>query len=196
MRLTGQLALPRCPHCGVDSPMLPLQHQFQTANVDATHKRVWVVYSCRRCGGAILASGQQINGEVQEMYPAGRDVDESVPDTPRQYLLQAMNSRHAPAGAVMLAASSVDAMLKAKGLNDGSLFSRIDKAVIDNLITSEMAAWAHEVRLEANGQRHADNQISLPSTADANRVIQFAEALAQFLFVLPDRVSRGRTASG
>lgn len=176
--------------------MLPIQHQFQTASADGNNKRAWIVYACRRCGGAILASGEQINGEVKEMFPSARDVEESVPDTPRQYLLQAMNSRHAPAGAVMLAASSVDAMLKAKGYNDGSLYSRIDKAVTDHLITSEMGAWAHEVRLEANGQRHADGQFSMPTPADANRVIAFAEALAEFLFALPARVSRGRTASG
>lgn len=196
MRLKGQLDLPRCPHCGVDSPMLPMQHQFGTASADGTNKRVWVVYACRRCGGAILASGSQINADVAEIFPSERNVEESVPDTPRQYLLQAMNSRNAPAGAVMLAASSVDAMLKAKGYNDGSLYSRIDKAVADHLITSEMGAWAHEVRLEANGQRHADGQFSLPTIADANRVISFAEALAEFLYALPARVSRGREAGG
>ncbi|TAL74802.1 MAG: DUF4145 domain-containing protein [Rhodanobacter sp.] len=193
MRLEGQLRLPRCPHCGVDSPMLPMVHQFGTADAAGTNKRTWLVYSCRRCGGAILAGGAQVNQPVQEMYPSSRDVDESVPDTPKQYLTQAMNSRHAPAGAVMLAASAVDAMLKAKGYSDGSLYSRIDGAAANHLITSEMALWAHEVRLEANGQRHADGQFTLPSVEDANRVIAFAEALAEFLFILPARVSRGRT---
>jgi hypothetical protein len=195
MKLAGQLNLPRCPHCGVDTPMLPAQQQFETSNSTGTYKRLWMTYACKRCGGAILASSLQLNGEVIEMFPTSRDVDASVPDVPRQYLLQAMNSLHAPAGAVMLTASSVDAMLKSKGYSDGSLYSRIDKAVTEHLITSEMGAWAHEVRLEANGQRHADGQLSLPTTADATRVIAFAEALAEFLFALPGRVSRGRIAS-
>ena len=43
-------------------------------------------------------------------------------------------------------------MLKAKDYTEGSLYSRIDKAVEDRLITKEMAAWAHEVRLDANDQ--------------------------------------------
>ena len=94
----------------------------------------------------------------------------------------------------MLAASAIDAMLKAKGYNDGSLYSRIDQAVEDHLITAEMGLWAHEVRLEANGQRHADAQFTLPTITDANRVIAFAESLAEFLFALPARVSRGRTS--
>ena len=55
-----------------------------------------------------------------------------------------------------------------------------------------MAAWAHEVRLDANDQRHADEGAPLPAEADAAKVIEFAKALAEFLFVLPARVARGR----
>lgn len=92
----------------------------------------------------------------------------------------------------MLTASAVDAMLKDKGFKDGSLYTRIDTAAKDHLITDEMAAWAHEIRLDANDQRHADEEGVLPSAADAEKVIEFASALAQFLYVLPARVERGR----
>jgi hypothetical protein len=92
----------------------------------------------------------------------------------------------------MAAASAVDAMLKEKGLTEGSLYSRIDAAAEAHLITNEMKAWAHEVRLDANDQRHADLQAPLPDADDARRVIDFADALAMFLFVLPNRVNRGR----
>ena len=54
-----------------------------------------------------------------------------------------------------------------------------------------MGTWAHHIRLDANDQRHADEDASLPSTADAQRAIEFAKALAEFLFVLPARVQRG-----
>jgi hypothetical protein len=49
-----------------------------------------------------------------------------IPDRAREYLEQAISSISAPAGAIMLAASSVDAMLKEKGLNSGKLYSRIN----------------------------------------------------------------------
>lgn len=68
----------------------------------------------------------------------------------------------------------------------------IQSAVDAHLITSEMGAWAHEVRLDANDQRHSDEQAPLPSEADAAKVIEFANALAQFLYVLPAMVVRGR----
>jgi len=92
----------------------------------------------------------------------------------------------------MLTASCVDAMLKDKGYKTGSLKARIDEAADAHLITPEMAAWAHEIRLDANDERHADEGAALPNSADAEKAIEFAKALAQFLYVLPDRVARGR----
>ena len=82
-------------------------------------------------------------------------VQDEIPDRPRSYIQQAIDSIHAPAGAVMLAASAVDSMLKIKNYRDGSLYARIEQAVNDHLITQDMATWAHEVRLDANDQRHA-----------------------------------------
>lgn len=84
--------------------------------------------------------------DVTECYLSQPDADEAIPETPRQYLNQAFNSRHVP---------------------------------------------ADEVRLEANGQRHADANATLPNSSDAARAVEFAEALGQFLFVLPARVNRG-----
>jgi hypothetical protein len=95
----------------------------------------------------------------------------------------------------MLAASAVDSMLKIKGYKEGSLYARIEKAVEDQLITKEMATWAHEVRLDANDQRHVDEAAVLPTPEDAKRAIDFALALAQFLFVLPAQVQRGIDAA-
>jgi len=93
----------------------------------------------------------------------------------------------------MLAASSVDAMLKAKAYRARTLFDRINKAAEDHLITGEMAQWAHSVRLDANEPRHADEQAPLPSPEDARRSLDFALALGEFLFVLPSKVNRGIT---
>lgn len=87
-------------------------------------------------------------------------------------------------------------MLKLKGYSDGSLYSRIEKAAAEHIITNDMAMWAHEVRLDANDQRHADEAASLPSTDDARRVIDFAVALAEIMFVLPSKVQRGLLPKG
>jgi hypothetical protein len=55
--------------------------------------------------------------------------------------------------------------------------------------------WAHEIRLDANDQRHADEAQPLPDEAQAKKCLDFALALAEFLFVLPSKVQRGRNQS-
>jgi len=125
------------------------------------------------------------------IFPEPHSLDELIPERPRAYLQQAIESLHSPAGAVMLAASSVDSMLKLKGYKEGSLYSRIEKAAKDHLITTDMGKWAHNVRLDANDQRHADDNAPLPSVEDAKRCVDFAHSLAQFIFVLPARVQSG-----
>jgi hypothetical protein len=139
------------------------------------------------------ASSSDPSHIVTAQYPRSEALDHSaIPSRALEYLNQAIESIHSPAASVVVAASAVDAMLKAKGYNDGNLYTRINQAVTDHLITKEMGEWAHEVRLDANDQHHADDSAPLPTGPDAQRVIDFAKALSQFLFVLPAMVDKGR----
>lgn len=191
--LAQNLILPRCPHCSIASPNLFKVHQFETNDHLGQNKRTWVIYNCGSCGGAVSACSIHFGAEVNEYFPNSQSAKEDVPDRPRSFLQQAMESLHAPAGAVMLAGSAVDSMLKLKGYTEGSLYKRIESAASDHLITADMAIWAHEVRLDANDQRHADEASTLPTPEDAKRVIEFASAFAEYLFVLPSRIQRGIT---
>jgi hypothetical protein len=132
---------------------------------------------------------------LEEIYPQTSSLSDDIPPKAAAFLAQATESLHAPSGAVMLCASSVDAMLKEKGLKKGNLYSRIEEAARSGLITKEMAAWAHEVRLDANDERHADDNAGLPNEEDAKKCIDFVRALADFMFVLPARVERGRSSA-
>ena len=91
----------------------------------------------------------------------------------------------------MACASAVDAMLKEKEYKTGTLNERINKAAKDNLITASMAQWAHEVRLDANDQRHSDENAQLPTAKDVKLTFEFATAFAEYLFVLSSKVSHG-----
>ena len=137
--LGQQLVLARCPHCSVDQPSLLQCARFETSDFRGGSHRTWVAYRCARCGGVTTAWAPKGSNNVREIYPAPLEVDETLPDRAKEYLEQAINSINAPAGAVMLAASSVDAMLKAKGLTEGSLYARIKKAAEQHLITEDMA---------------------------------------------------------
>ena len=131
---------------------------------------------------------------MQNIYPL-QAVNEDLPFKVKEYLQQAIDSVFAPAGSVMLCANAVDAMLKEKGYIEGSLYTRINLASEDGLITKEMAAWAHQVRLDANDQRHSDVNASLPTVDDAKQSIEFTQTLAEFLFVLPSKITRGINAA-
>lgn len=192
IKLYNQLSLPRCPHCHVDTPSLSVRATVQTSNYSNSVKKLWKMYSCHRCGGIVTASSLYgENGLVEEIFPINKVIDDSLPEKVRAYLSQALESLHAPAGALMLCASAVDAMLKEKNYLQGSLHVRINKAVEDNLITSSMGKWAHQIRLDANEQRHADEESTLPTYQDAKRALDFALALGEFLFVLPNKVTKG-----
>lgn len=190
-KLDENLLLDRCPHCRVDRPNLTNKTTIKSTDHAGRGGRTWRIYQCARCGGLVLAAAQAGSDHVSEVYPTPVEIDTSIPERPRTFLSQAIDTIHAPSGSIMLSASAVDSMLKLKGYSDGTLYGRIDKAAHDHVITTDMASWAHEVRLDANDQRHADTDAPLPSEEDARRVVEFAMALAQIMFVLPSRVARG-----
>lgn len=130
----------------------------------------------------------------QNIYPSLRGVAPELPLSAQKYLQQAIAGLALPDGAAVLAASAVDTMLKSRGLIDGTLNSRIKQAAAQHLITAEMADWADEVRVGANEVRHADVQEPHKTPEEARRLVEFAEALGDFLFVFPARVAAGRAA--
>jgi hypothetical protein len=191
LSLSNILTLERCPHCNIDKPNLPRLWTGPTSDFKDTNRRQWATYVCQRCGGVVTACSQEKKDQVIDFFPKSAAIDQSIPERAKVFLRQAMDSLHSPSGAVMLAASAVDAMLKAKDYKQGSLYSRIDQSAADHVITPEMAKWAHQVRLDANDQRHADDDAQLPGPKDAQQAVEFALAFAQYLFVLPSRISKG-----
>ena len=196
------LKLDRCPHCGIAKPRLNYTDRVQTASHANADHREWCFYVCSHCGGVVMTMAPLLRvatsrdtmyaAHINGMWPSVDSAPEEPPDRAKHFLQQAMDSLHAASASIMCSASAVDAMLKDKGLTKGNLFDRIEDAAKQHLITDEMKAWAHEIRLDANDQRHADEAAPIPSDADARKAIEFAKALAQFLYVLPARVARGR----
>lgn len=194
--LEDYLRLDRCPYCSIDNPnLLALNESFVTKDDRDENPRLWRTYKCRRCGGVILGyanyNRKYNNYGFSGIYPSGQSVNPILPNRVKAYIQQAIDSTAAPSGAVMLCASAVDEMLKVKNYIQGSLYSRIEKATEEKLLTPDMATWAHQVRLDANDQRHADVNGGMPTIEDAKLVIEFTKTLAEFLFVLPAKVTRG-----
>lgn len=191
IELDYTLKLPRCPFCNVDRPNLTFEAEITPRDSEGNPRGIWRFYCCNRCGSVVTAWGHGHLNPVLGVIPEIKKLSDDIPKRPRAYLQQALESVHVPSGAVMLAASAIDSMLKDKGYTDGNLYPRIKQAASDNLITDGMAEWAHRVRLGANAERHADEDYDLPSIEDARKAIKLAEASAEFLYVLPAMVKQG-----
>jgi len=191
MAIKQVLELNRCPHCNIANPNIYLVHGCETNNAKGGNQRMWGIYCCKSCGGLVILSTRKNTDCILEIFPKSKTIDECIPERARVYLNQALETIMSPAGSIMLSASSIDAMLKDKGFKNGSLYDRIEEAVKNHLITEGMALWAHQIRLEANDQRHADENVDLPTQTDAERIIEFTMALAEFLYVLPHKVDKG-----
>ena len=131
------------------------------------------------------------NAPIECLYPEVKRAATEIPEPARKYLQQAFETLNAPDAAAVMAGSAVDAMLKHLKLVDGSVYSRIDEAVRQHILTAAMGEWAHEVRLGSNRPRHADVEDPHVSLKQAQQSVEFAEALGHFLFVLSSRVNKG-----
>ncbi len=196
-------AIRRCPHCGVASPYLPVKWAGTTKGSDAAFasERHWGAFCCSSCGGVIVAMSNSTTYDADLLdrpdlvFPKTPSAADDIPEVARKFLQQAMDTIHAPDASAVMAGSSVDAMLKAKGLTEGSLYSRIDQALSNGILTQGMADWAHEVRLGSNRPRHADGDNPHVTEEEARQSVDFAEALGNFLFVLTARIQRGIEAA-
>lgn len=191
----------RCPHCNIANPQLVKiwrsDQPVPRATTGPTSR--WAVYSCTSCGNLISAKGNPhetaADPIVIEIFPKPKAAHEDVPSIARTFLQQAYESLHAPDAAALMAGSAVDAMLKHLGYKEGTLYTRIDKAVEDHVLTENMGLWAHEVRLGSNRPRHSDENKPHVSSDEAKQAVEFAEALGNFLFVLTARINRGIEAA-
>jgi hypothetical protein len=192
--------LARCPHCNVANPnlMRVWGSQGKTVRRDGGLQKWWGAFGCASCGSIVVAKGDHAGAEfiIDEIFPRPKSAHEDVPEPARTFLQQAYDTLHAPDAAAVMAGSAVDAMLKAQGLVDGSVYQRIDQALAKNILTEGMAKWAHTVRLGANRPRHSDEKKPHVMPDEARQSVDFAEALGNFLFVLSARVNRGLKKAG
>ncbi|MCB9983289.1 MAG: DUF4145 domain-containing protein [Rhodospirillales bacterium] len=199
--------LERCPQCNVAKPHLSKVWGHNVC-VKGTDNISWGAFLCSSCNNLVFAKSARVHRDrsiinlnagdkllVENVYPRRKQITSDLPDSAKTYLKQALDSLHAPDGAVMLCASAVDSMLKDKGYEDGWLNDRITKAAEDGLFTKDMAEWAHMVRLEANNPRHADKKRPHMSTNDAEQALTFANALGMVLYELPAKIALGKESA-
>jgi hypothetical protein len=192
--------LPTCPYCGTGKPQTVMANPA-TDIIDHLSglKRTWQLFTLTCCGSLLSARGEPWSGGsgpgIENIYPDVRSAASEIPEPARTYLQQAFSTLHAPDAAAVMAGAAVDAMLKYFEFKKGSVYDRVNEAVDKHILTAGMGEWAHSVRLGSNRPRHADEERPHVTVEEAQRSVEFAEALGDFLFVLSDKIEKGKQAA-
>ena len=188
-----------CPHCGIrgvaftvltDLPVgidsLPLFDTFA---------------ACGRCGRAIVANFESRTGDTpKQLLQSGHrsylnlmsltptapstGAPDRTPERAANYYRQGMeNLPNNLDAAVSMFRSALEAGLREKFPDiEGTLYKRIEDAADQGGLTSDLADWAHHIRLGGNDAVHGEEQFS---KEDAERLQTFTELVFMYLFTLP-----------
>jgi hypothetical protein len=79
------------------------------------------------------------------------------------------------------------------GKSTDPLAKRLGNMASSGMLQPTLAAWAKEVRLVGNVGAHAD-PLDTVSKEDASQLIEFLQALMDYLYVLPFELAQRRAA--
>jgi hypothetical protein len=187
------LDLENCPQCQVAKPLLTQQwfsppHLYNNDQFDGG----WAVYQCSKCRRVILTCAPGYE-EIQLIWPKQMILPTEIPDRARKALSEAVKIiGAAPSASIIQTQRAVELMLHEKGVTVGKKIvfnDKIKEAADKQIIIPAMVDWANEIRWAATDERHLNVDDATPD--DAQQCVEFALALAQNLFVLPARITRG-----
>jgi len=161
---------------------------------DRTDWWLWSsVYQCPTCRGCSLltvsTTGSDGSGERRfvECLPFGTAKPlEPLPDDVGSDREEAWSAFHGGLhkGAALLARSSLESAVKQLGASGKDLYAKVDSLADSGVITKDLAAWAHEVRLTGNEAAHEMGPVS---EADAQDGLYFLDAFLEAVYVVPAR---------
>ena len=196
-----------CPHCGTNSVAFEIKAERSPG---AQYQFLWDTFAvCGKCRRAVLATFTMqtgkfppstiLNGQVNESIvgpvlspsPPDTEAPEYTPDNVARFYMQGMENltRNWDAAGMMFR-KALDTGLKRKFPDlGGGLKARIDRAVVDGKLVSELGDWAHQVRLGGNDAAHEGEPFS---QEEAERLHTFTRLVFLYLFTLPGMLVEAR----
>lgn len=116
--------------------------------------------------------------------PESVDVPDHLPDNILSFFLEGTGSLpERPNAAGTMFRKTVDVTLKILLPEEtGTFYNRINKARDDGLLTSDLAEWAHHVRLEGNDASHDEDPFTVE---EAQSLERFTRLFLMYVFTLP-----------
>ena len=201
-----------CPSCERFANMT-----VQWGQVDDSKAEVRFAATCDYCGNLSTALGKEVAGghggvttdltyvrrtaaiaEAKEslewwpkvgVAPAIVDVPQAIARAAREAYSSASVGNHM--AAILMARTVVEATAKDKGINTGSLSSKINAMREAGLIRPAIAEQAHEVRFAGNDMAHGDIEAEVDATDSEELLALMAETLSE-VFQGPARLERIR----
>ena len=198
-----------CPRCGTRRVMFQLMENTATAFDECEYD---MFARCNLCNRGVVATYSTINAPLEyhiDIYGPD-EISPSVPDTgppshtPKnvaRYYRQGMeNLADNPDAAGAMFRKTLEVALKEKfpGRGKMSLAKRITAAAEAGNLTSDLADWAHQIRIDGNDAAHDE------ITGDQVQDMQvFTELVLRYLFELPgmlkeaqQRISKDKDNTG
>ncbi|MFU6377864.1 DUF4145 domain-containing protein [Metapseudomonas otitidis] len=208
-----------CPHCRRADAYLECVYDKAIRKV-GHHVCWAVVFSCGSCAELVVVNVIDVGGVKRSpreyalnssvpvllneqssmwqrfgMYPEMQSLNapEHTPEKIAKPFIEAKDNlaRGHYETSELLCRKALDIATKAlmPGTND-ALNARINKLKTDQVITAEMADWAHIIRLEGNESAHSDDE---STKEEAQELVDFTETFLLYAFTLPAmvRIKRG-----
>ena len=199
-----------CPYCKTKAIAYSSRYEWRVPN-DGYKKLI--LATCNGCSGGVIflfsltqhtadylfqnASGDlKVNGIATLKFWPGEvsgDTPEDVPENVARLFDQSLTCIRQQAwdAAGMTLRKTLE--VSTKGLDPTlaakTLAARIDALHATGRLTSDIAAWAHEIRLDGNQATHEEE----PFTADqVSSLHNFVEAYLRYIYSLPAMVARSR----
>ena len=128
----------------------------------------------------------------------GWDGEAFWPDNATRHWKQAHNAvnRGDYDAAVVMARSSVQAIVRDKKAKKGDLYNEINDLVIRGVIPNIVGELAHEVRELAKPSAHPTENEEPVSPQDAREIVEFLDILLEYSYDLPHKINEHRQRQG
>jgi len=121
------------------------------------------------------------------------DAPQEYPDDVRENFDEALRSLNAsnPRACVVMTRSSMQAATRQLQAKGGNLKEEIDDLADRHVIPESLRQWAHEIRDGGNLVAHPEPGKRV-EIADAEELLELAESMFEYLYVVPDQIRRRR----
>ncbi|MDM7884742.1 DUF4145 domain-containing protein [Curtobacterium sp. RHCKG23] len=104
----------------------------------------------------------------------------------------------AEAASILMTRTTIEATAKSKGIENGSLFAKIEAMSDQNVIRPATLTLAHAIRVLGNDMAHGDVE-ELPTTEDAADALHLMDMILEEVYqatAIADEILARRTARG